>query len=336
MRAVVLEQFGEPADVLQTQDVPVPTPGPGQVRVRVLCSPVNPSDLMTVRGVYGNLPELPATPGYEGVGVVEASGGGLWGKYLQGKRVAMSSADSGKWCEYTLVPAMQAVPLPPDIPVEQGAMFFVNPATAYVLTRLELRVPSGDWLLQTAAGSAVGRMIIRLGKKYGFRTLNIVRREEQAEELKTLGADEVLVFDAQRHDPAQFRADIMRVTGDAGVRYAVDPVGGPTGSVVAQSLAVKGRMLVYGSLSEEPLQIPPRSLLTPTARVEGFWLARWLPAQGLPGKLRLVSSITRLMREGILVSEVGETYPLEQIAEAVRTAEQKARGGKVLLKIAPE
>jgi len=333
MRAVVLEEFGEPAQVLSVRDLPEPKPGPGQVLVKVLASPVNPSDLMTVRGVYGNRPDLPATPGYEGVGIVEAAGAGLWGKYLTGKRVAVSSADTGKWCERTLVPAMQAVPLPADIPVEQAAMFFVNPATAYILTRLELRVPSGQWLLQTAAGSAVGRMIIRLAKKYGFRTLNVVRREAQAEELRALGGDEVLVFDSERHQTEQLRSEIMRITDGQGVSYAVDPVGGATGSGVAQSLAVGGRMLVFGSLSEEPLMIPPRSLLTPTARVEGFWLARWLPAQGLAGKLRLVSAITRLMREGVLVSEVGQQFSLEQIGDAVRTAEQKARGGKVLLKI---
>jgi NADPH:quinone reductase-like Zn-dependent oxidoreductase len=336
MRAVVFDKFGEPAEVLSIRDVPVPLPGSGQVRVRMLASPVNPSDLMTVRGVYGHLPQLPATPGYEGVGMVDASGGGLWGRYLQGKRVAVSSADFGKWCEYTLVPAMQAVPVPGDIPLEQAAMFFVNPVTAYVLSRVELRVPPGEWLLQTAAGSAVGRMIIRLGQKFGFRTLNVVRRAEQAGELQALGADEVVVFDPQRQGFDHLRSEVLRITANAGVRYAIDPVGGVTGSQVAQSLAVGGRMLVYGSLSEEPLVIPPRSLLTPTARIEGFWLARWLPKQSLPSKLRVISTITRLMREKILVSEVGESFQLEEVQAAVRTAERTARGGKVLLRIAAE
>ena len=88
MKAVVFEQFGEPKDVLKIREAPVPTPGPGQVRVRVLASPVNPSDLTTVRGLYGKLPRLPATPGYEGIGVVEAAGPGLYGRLLVGKRAA--------------------------------------------------------------------------------------------------------------------------------------------------------------------------------------------------------------------------------------------------------
>jgi NADPH:quinone reductase-like Zn-dependent oxidoreductase len=288
---------------------------------------------MTVRGVYGQLPKLPATPGYEGAGVVEA-GGGLWGKYLRGKRVAVSSADFGKWGEYALVPAAQAVPVPDDIPLEQAAMFFVNPVTAYVLSRLELNVPRGEWLLQTAAGSAVGQMIIRLGRKFGFRTLNVVRREEQAAELRSLGGDEAIVFDPERHAAGHLRTEVLRITSGTGARYAIDPVGGATGSEVARSLGIGGRMLVYGSLSDEPLVVPPRALLTPTAGIEGFWLARWLPAQSLVGKLRIVRTIAQLMREGVLVSEVGQTFPLEEIGAAVQTAEQKARGGKVLLRIA--
>src|SRR5438105_12676494 len=78
MKAVVCERWGEPDDVLQVRDVPVPTPGPGQVRVRMLLSPVNPSDVLTIQGRYGKQPPLPATPGFEGVGVVE-EGRGLLG-----------------------------------------------------------------------------------------------------------------------------------------------------------------------------------------------------------------------------------------------------------------
>ncbi len=198
MRAIVFEEFGEPAEVLRIKEVPLPVPKPGEVRVRMLASPINPSDLMTVRGTYGKRPTLPATPGYEGVGIVEASGGGLLGKFLLGKRVAVMNRQTGNWADYAVIPAKQAIPLSSQLPLEQAAMFFVNPATAYVMTREVLQVPKGGWLLQTAAGSALGRMVIRLGKHFGFTTINIVRRPEQVDELKSLGADEVLVFDGQR------------------------------------------------------------------------------------------------------------------------------------------
>src|SRR5262249_10521267 len=147
MRAIVFDRFGEPADVLQARDAPEPIPGRGEVRVRMLAAPVNPSDLSVVRGVYGRLPTLPATPGLEGVGVVEAKGGGLLGRFLMGKRVAVLNSRTGSWAARAVLPAKQAMPLSSRLAVDQCAMFFVNPATAYIMTREVLRVPRGEWLL---------------------------------------------------------------------------------------------------------------------------------------------------------------------------------------------
>src|SRR3712207_3180294 len=114
VRAVVFEQFGEPVEVLDVREVAKPEPGPGQVRLRMLASPVNPSDLLTVRGLYGRLPHLPATPGFEGVGVVDAAGPGLlrWLRRLSpGKKVAALNAAGGNWQEYVVLPAQQVVPV---------------------------------------------------------------------------------------------------------------------------------------------------------------------------------------------------------------------------------
>ena len=334
MRGVIFEEFGEPADVLGMRDLPEPRPGPGEVRVRMLASPVNPSDLLTVRGSYGVRPALPATPGFEGVGIVEEAGGGLLGKLLVGKRVAALNRGGGNWSEQVVIRAKEAIPLARDLPLEQAAMFFVNPAAAFVMTRLVLKIPPGCWLMQTAAGSALGRMVIRLGKRFGFRTLNVVRREEQCDDLKQLGGDAVLAFDPERHDEAQFREQITEITEKRGVPFAIDAVGGRTGSAAVTCLGDGGRMLVYGTLTDDNLSFSPRHLMGPTACMEGFWLARWMEKQAMWRKLRLVKQITGLMREGVLVTDVGRCFPLEQIVDAVREAEKTGRGGKVLLRIA--
>lgn len=336
MLAVRFEKFGEPAEVLTAQDVSAPEVKAGEVRARMLASPVNPSDLMTVRGIYGQLPQLPATPGFEGVGIVEESGGGLLGRALVGRRVAVLNRTAGNWAEQVVVPATQAVPLARDLPLEQAAMFFVNPAAAYVMTRMVLKVRRRAWLLQTAAGSALGRMVIRLGTRFGFRTLNVVRRDAQIVELQALGGDAVVCFDPQHEEAEALRERVRKIVGEEGVRYALDPVGGMTASAVISCLAPRGRLVLYGTLTDEPLVFSPRDLMTPEASIEGFWLARWMLRRGLLGRLRLVRAITRLMREGVLVSPVGEEFPLEQIAEAVRESERPGRSGKVLLRISQE
>lgn len=330
MKAVFLEQFGEPAKVLSVRDIEAElAPGPGQLRVRMLASPVNPSDLMMIRGVYGKLPKLPATPGFEGVGVVESAGPGLLGKFLTGRRVALLNGETGNWKEFTTVPAKQAVPLSKSIPLEQAAMFFVNPTTAYVMTQKVLQIPAGAWLLQTAAGSALGKMVIRLGRRLGFKTLNIVRRSEQIDELSRLGGDLVLSAGA-----ADLREQVLQHTNGQGVPFAIDPVGGALGSAVVGCLAPGGRMLVYGTLSAEPLQFSPRDLMTPGTSIAGFWLARWMQQQNLLGKLRVIRRVTALMKEGVLVSEVAQSFSLAEIQAAVVAAEAPGKGGKVLLRIA--
>ncbi len=334
MRAVVYQTFGEPADVLQVRDVAELTPDRGEVLVRMLASPINPSDLMTVRGIYGQRPNLPATPGYEGVGVVEKAGSGLLGRLLVGRRVAVLNKSGGNWADQAVVPANQCVPLPSDLPIEQAAMFFVNPVTAYVMTQRVLAVPAGEWLLQSAAGSSLGQMVIRLARHTGFKTINIVRRAEQADELRKIGSDEVVVFNGEEDDPASLVDQVMRVTNGQGVRYAIDPVGGRTGTAMTRCLRDGGRMLVYGTLSGDPIELDSRDLLTYTASIEGFWLAKWMASAGLPRRLATVRAVTRLMKAGVLVNDVGESFSLDRVTDAVRHSEAKARGGKAWIRIA--
>ena len=329
MKAVVCENWGDPEKVLEVRDVPEPVPGRGAVRVRMIASPINPSDLLMVRGQYGRQPPLPATPGFEGVGIVEA-GSGLLARRVMGRRVAVLNGTSGNWQEKAVIPAIQAVPVPQELTDEQAAMFFVNPASALAMTRYVLRVPAGAWLLQTAAGSALGRMVIRLGQRYGFRTLNVVRRREQAEELLRAGGTAAI---ATNDEPLADR--VQALSGGAGVPYAIDAVGGATGSEVIRTLARGGRLLVYGTLAGEPLTIDPRVLLAGQKRVEGFWLSEWVRDQGIATKILLFRHIGRLMKEGALTAEVGSTFPLDDVRAAVHQAAAPGRQGKVLLRIAP-
>jgi NADPH:quinone reductase-like Zn-dependent oxidoreductase len=330
MKAIVFERFGEPREVLQIRDVAVPEPGPGQVRVRMIASPVNPSDLLVVRGQYGRQPALPATPGFEGVGRVDRAGPGLI-RLLRGlkpgRRVAVLNGKGGNWQEQVIVSARQLVPVPEDIPDDQVASFFVNPATALVMTRWILKVPAGGWLLQTGAGSALGRMVIRLGRHFGFRTINVVRRREQGEELLRAGGDAVICT-ADENLGNRVRA----ITGGMAV-HAIDAVGGVTAVAVVRALAPHGRMLLYGTLSGEPMTLDSRALMVGQKQIAGFWLSEWAQQQRALTMLRLFRQITRLLRAQILTTDVGATYPLDDIPAAVTAAETPGRSGKILLRL---
>ncbi|GIW79354.1 MAG: alcohol dehydrogenase [Gemmatales bacterium] len=282
-------------------------------------------------GRYASAAQLPATPGFEGMGVVDAVGPGWLAKIRRlkpGRRVAVLNRKSGNWQEYVVIPARQAVPVPDDLSDEQAAAFFVNPASALAMIRHVLRVQKNSWLAQTAAGSALGRMVIRLGRHFGFKTINVIRRPEQAQELLDLGGNEVICTAKE-----SVTDRLQAITGGTGVPYALDAVGGETGSQVAAGLAVGGRMLVYGTLSDQPLSVHPRLLISGQRIIEGFWLSIWAQNQRVITMLSLFRQIMRLLQLGVLTSEIAATYPLDRIKDAVEHAARPGKNGKVLLRI---
>jgi NADPH:quinone reductase len=327
-RQVLIHSFGEPSEVARLSTTDSVAPARGQVRVRLLAAPVNPSDLMTIRGIYTKIPKLPFTPGYEGVGIVEAANAGLFGKFLLGKRVAFLSGEGGTWAEHAILPARQVIPISADVPDEQAASFFVNPVTAFAMTRRILSIPAGEKLLLSAAGSTLGQMVIRLGKKFGFQTIAWVRRPEAATALSSLGADHVIVG-----EPTDLADQLKPITQANGIKYAIDCVGGATGSAMIEALAPAGRLIVYGTMSGQPLVFSSRVLMGKNARLEGFWLGNFMSGLSILQKISLVRTVGGLIKEGVLSSATGKSFSLEQIVDAVIEAERPARQGKVLLRI---
>lgn len=329
MKAIQFDQFGEPAHVLTLRESAVPEPGPEEVRVRILASPVNPSDLLFVRGVYAGVqPRFPSPAGFEGAGLVDAIGPHVAG-LIRGQRVAVLNGEKGgNWAEYTVVPARRLIPVPDDLSDEQVASFFINPASAIAMVRYVLAVPRGEWLLQSAAGSELGRMIIRLARHDGIRTLNIVRRRASVAELERQGADAVI---ASTEGPID--EQVRRIAGAQGVKYAIDPVAGEMGTQMYQALSDDGRMLVYGSLTGEPIRVgaDPRFVLAGHRILEVFWLGYWQQGLDETAQRDLYGEIVTLMRKGVLTTSATLTFSLDEIGAAVKQAESTGRKGKVLL-----
>jgi NADPH:quinone reductase-like Zn-dependent oxidoreductase len=350
MRALIIEEYGEPAEVLKLVELPTPEPGPGQVRVRMRLSPVNPSDFNTMRGGYRKSLERmiwnrgeerlhfdpertrplvppPVSPGADGMGVVEAVGRGWMARRLLGKRVIVLGSASGNWREQVVVPALQALPVHAGVSDEQAAMFLVNPMTAWAMVTQVMKVPRGAWLLQSGGAAQLARMVIRLGKRQGFRSISIVRRADAAQELLALGADAVI--DASHEDIVE---RVAQITANAGVRYALDCVGAETLAAMVRCFAPGAHLLCYGSLAGDRLDFPVRDLMSPAARIEGFLLPQWIARQGMLGRLRAMRAVGRLIAEGVLGAEVGQVYAMDDYAAALAESVRPGRGGKAMLR----
>lgn len=329
MRAIQFDRYGEPAQVLTLREVPWPEVGDEEVRVRILASPINPSDLLFIRGLYAGVqPSFPSPVGFEGVGLVDAPGQRTQG-FVHGQRVAVLNGErGGNWAEYAVVPQSRLFAVPDDLSTEQVASFFINPASAIAMVRHVLSVPPGEWLLQSAAGSELGRMIIKLAKHDGIRTINVVRRRSSVAELEQLGADVVIASEEGPIDE-----QVRRRVGSRGVKYAIDPVAGDAGTQMYQALSDDGHMLVYGSLTGEPIRVgaDPRFILAGDRILEVFWLGAFLPRLDDAARQNLFGEIAALMREGVLGTTRAVTFSLDEIRAAVRQAEARGKLGKVLL-----
>ena len=148
MKALIFRETGEPKSVLQLAEVPTPTLGPGEALVRVLLTPIHPSDLHMVRGRYGYQPELPASPGIEAVGIVEAVGPGVRGPNVGTRVVFVRTWNT--WREQIVCPVDRLVPVPDGLDNPTAAISYTNPLTAWALTISSHSLNEGDWLLQTA------------------------------------------------------------------------------------------------------------------------------------------------------------------------------------------
>lgn len=332
MRCVVAEKVGEPSEVLQLQTRPVPRPGPGQVLVRVVAAPVEASDLHTIRGRYGFTPEFPAVPGIESVGLIEELGSGAEGLTI-GQRV-MTIGVTGTWQEYVVADAEKVLPVPPGMSTSTAAQLLSNPLTAVILTGDVLDVRPGEWLLQTAAGSTVGQLVIQLGAHIGFQTLNVVRRRSAVDDILAMGGTAVICTEDE-----DLRERVADIAGEGGVSKAIDCVSGQVGADVSRALAPHGELVVYGALSTHrqtdpgKLTIPifARSLIYETKSVRGFWLFRWLTETPRDRLVATIDRTVQLAGSGVLRVPEGQPIPVEKFGDAVHLAEAPQHGGKPLL-----
>jgi len=326
MRALMLTG----PDQLDVQDMAVPRPGPGQILVRMAASPVNPSDLMTVKGAYGTKAEYPFVPGLEGSGTVVGSGGGVMARLMRDRRVALATGTGGLWAEYAVVDAARAIPLPEGVSLGSGAMSAVNPLTAIALVSLAQK-GGHRAVVSTGAGGQLGRMIRKRATAKGVKVINVVRRAEQVAALEAEGARHVL-----NSSDARFDADLAELCGKLRCRMAFDAVGGDLTGRLAEALAPRSEILVYGALDQAAIRLHPGTVIFKEVMVQGFWLSKYLPRKSLPLLLWHAREATQALKGGFAVSEVARIVPLDEAKAGIAAYAEAMSAGKTLIRLSED
>jgi NADPH:quinone reductase len=332
MRAVVLESYH--ADVvdairgLMILDRPTPKPRHGQVLVRIEAAPCNPSDLLLLQGKYGALKKLPAVPGWEGAGTVLASGGGLFARWLVGKRVAcaLRRDRDGTWAEYFVADAADCIPLKTALPIEQAACFVVNPVTAVAL--LETARNAGHRAAVHSVGaSQLGRMMLAIAAEMNYPLIHLVRRESQVDLLQKCGAMHVLNT-SNRHFAGELKSLCKKLKATA----AFEAIAGDMTGVVFNALPPKSTVYLYGALSLQPCGgIDPVDVIFHEKTLTGFYLGNWLRNRGLIGILRTVSRVQRLIIDRRIETIVQRRLALDEVVEGLQQYVANMTDGKVLI-----
>ncbi|MCD4664961.1 MAG: alcohol dehydrogenase catalytic domain-containing protein, partial [Bacteroidales bacterium] len=256
----------EPRGKLFYREVDIPVPGKGEVLVKMEASPINFSDLSLLQGTFSTKPQYPVIPGIEGSGRVISSGGGLIARMRVGKRVACTTTAGrgGTWADYMVTSATNCIPLNSKINSEQGSMLIVNPMTALALIDIAKR-GKHKAIVNNAAASALGRMLVRLSNRYGIPLINIVRREEQIIILKGEGAKIII----NSNDP-DYEQSLGELTHKHHATLILDAIGGSQTETLVKTAPDNSTIILYAKLSEEPISLDSRLIVQSNKKIKGF------------------------------------------------------------------
>jgi trans-2-enoyl-CoA reductase len=320
--AAVYQTHGNPADVLNIETQPWPTPASDEAVVQIRAAPINPADLNQIEGKYPLRPHLPATPGFEGAGVVVDLGKSV--KDLAVGALVILPHNLGTWRDAVAVKASDLVIVPPQIDPVHAAMLKINPMTAWRLLHDYVDLKNGEWLIQNAANSAAGRAVIQIAHDLGYKTINIVRRKELIDELCAEGGDVVLI------DRENLRDEVKNATSGATIRLGLNAVGGDSALRLANCLAPGSTMVTFGAMSLQPLKIPNGLLIFKDLRFCGIWINKWYDNAMMDERMEAFRQLFEMAKRGLLKTKVEKAYPLSEAKTAVAHAAQGKRGGKII------
>ena len=317
-KCLTFPDYGEPKDVLRLHGHSISAPHGNLVTMRLLASPINPADINQIQGVYPSKPTFTtnlgtpnpiAVAGNEGVAEIIALGEGVKKEgFKKGDWVFMKGPGFGTWRTHASATTNDVVKLDDQmregITAIQAGTVSINPCTAYRMLRDFTTLSEGDWFIQNGANSGVGRAAIQLGKKWGHKSINVIRsREDKSKEeamkkeLQDLGADVVITDAELQSQGIKDQAKEWTNGGRAPIRLALNCVNGKAATAMAKLLSSSSHFVTYGAMSKQPLTIPASMLIFKDIHFHGFWVSRW--AEKHPEeKQKTVADVLDMTRKG--------------------------------------
>lgn len=324
MKVIRYTKYGDPWDVAMVHEEPMPIPTYGEVRVKIEAAPIHIADLKCIRGEPNfRMFPLPAIPGFEGIGNIDAIGPGN-NDWKIGDRVFLPLA-CGAWREHISVKSDEVWSAPNGDP-SQLSLLPINPMTAELMLRDFGDLQSADWIIQNAANSSCGLYLIALAKLKGIRTINVVRRESTIPLLEEAGGDINLVDGPDLHNRVQ------KLAGNVPIKMGVDAIAGNATTRLGACLTDGGIVLNYGMLSGEPCELPPDMVFLRDIQLRGFYTARQMARRTKEEVQDIYKVLATLVSTGEIKARIAATFPLEEVSDACRLANEvaEARPGKVI------
>ncbi len=319
MRAVRVDRFGGP-EVLEVVDLPTPEPGEGEVLVRVARAGVNFGDTHQREGQYVAERELPFVLGGEVAGTVARSGAG----FAEGDRV-VGLLETGAYAEYAAVRVTRTFALPDELGYDPALALLVQGLTAWHLLRTCARVADGESVVVHSGAGGVGGLAVQLARPMGAgRVIATAGSPERRARALELNADAAV--DPHRSD---LTAALVEASGGEPVDVVLEAAGGRLFEQSLQALAPFGRLVAYGNSTREKVRVSNAALLKTSRAVVGFWLYHALERPEMT-QAPLRDLFARAAR-GELVPQLGETYPMSEVARAHEDIAARRTTGKLLL-----
>ena len=324
-KVVRIHKPGGP-EAMVIEDLDIGAPGPGEALVRIQAIGLNRAEAMFRQGGYIQPPSLPCLIGYEAYGVLEALGPGGTG-FRAGDHVCIlpnfRQGEYGVYAEQAIVPASSLLPAPDGLSPVQAAAVWMQYLTAMAIIEVG-KATLGDHVIIPAASSSVGLAAIQLANWAGAVPIAATRRSDKAIALMSHGAAHVIAT-----EETDLVAEVMRITGGKGARLVFDPVGGPYVDTLAQAMAERGILFIYGGLSGQPTPFPHWP-----AAFKGLSIRGWVASEiwNHPERFEPAKALIRQgLAEGHLNPVIDKTFTLDQIVEAHRYLESNAQVGKIVV-----